>query len=158
MDWPAPDPEVEIYPMPSYPMLQVSDLVAAARWYQEALGFQHVFTMPGPDGSPRLVHLRWARYADLLLVPEARPAPGPRGLGVTLGYTLEEGTVDDLVARARAAGATIVSGPVDRPWNAREVTIADPDGYRLTFSRVIDTRLTWEALGVRLTRPNESLP
>jgi len=56
----------EIYPMPSFPILVVRDIEASSRWYQEVLGFEHIFTIPGPPG-PLLVHLRWTRYADLLL-------------------------------------------------------------------------------------------
>ncbi len=150
MNWPMPDPNVEIYPMPSFPMLRVSDLVASGKWYQEALGFQHVATLPGRDGQPSLIHLRWAKYADVLLVPEGEPIEGPCGLGVTLSYTLMEGSVDVLAERARQAGANILHGPVDQPWNVREVVIADPDGYRLSFTRVINPNLGWENLGKRL--------
>ena len=133
------DTPEEIYPMPAFPMLNVTDLAASARWYQEALGFQHIFTMPGPGGVPGLVHLRWVKYADLLLA--SRPAAdGPRGVGVTLSYSayLAERTVDDIAAQAAAAGATVAAPPADMPWNARECTIQDPDGYRLTFSQPIN--------------------
>ena len=56
--------------MPSFPTLAAGDLVAASRWYQDVLGFQLVFEMPGPSGAPVLIHLRWAKYADLLLVSD----------------------------------------------------------------------------------------
>jgi uncharacterized glyoxalase superfamily protein PhnB len=133
------DTTEEIYPMPAFPLLNASDLAASARWYQEALGFRHIFTMSGPGGQPQLVHLRWIKYADVLI--GARPvAPGPRGLGINLSFSayLAERTVDDIAAQAQAAGATIVTPPTDMPWNARECTIADPDGYHLTFSEPIN--------------------
>ena len=129
----------EIYPMPSFPVLNVTDLAASARWYQEALGFQHIFTMAGPGDVPLLVHLRWVKYADLLL--GARPvAPGPRGTGVVLTFSayLAERTVDAIAARAAAAGAHIVAPPAQMPWNSRECTIQDPDGYQLTFSEPVN--------------------
>ena len=28
----------------------------------------------------------------------------------------------------------IIEGPINRPWNARDVVIADPEGHRLTFT------------------------
>ena len=59
--------EEEIYPMPSFPMLIVKDLQASSDFYQNALGFKHIFSMPGPGGQPTLVHLRWVKYADLLI-------------------------------------------------------------------------------------------
>lgn len=30
-------------------------------------------------------------------------------------------------------GANVI-GPVSRPWNARGLTVIDPDGYRLVFA------------------------
>jgi uncharacterized glyoxalase superfamily protein PhnB len=156
MSWAMPDGKEAYYPMPAFPMLRVSDPAASARWYQEVLDFLHVFTAPGPGGRSMLVHLRWVKYADLLLVPEDEPPAEPHGLGVSLYFNfvderLESLTVDALAERARAAGATIVHGPADRAWNTREVTIADPDGYHLTFSRVINRGLGWEALGRQIT-------
>jgi len=110
----------EIYPMPSFPMLIVSDLEASAKFYQEALGFKHIFTMPGPGGKPALVHLRWLKYADLLisLPRDGQPIPEPRGAGISLSFQIMErfdGSVDALAEQAKANGANIVSGPLDQP-------------------------------------------
>lgn len=124
--------EKQIYPMPSFPLLAVSDMERSSRWYQDVLGFADVFTMRGRDGAPLLAHLRWCTYADILLTPTRAPIDGARGLGVRLNFATV--SADDIADRARAAGAEIVDGPVDRPWNARDVTIADPDGFRLVFT------------------------
>jgi len=119
--------------MQSFPTLVVRDVQAAARWYCDALGFTHVFAMPGPGGVPSLVHLRWVKHADLLLYPDRDGALADKatGLGVALNYSA--GDVDELARRAREHDATIVEGPVDRPWNVRELVVLDPDGYRLVF-------------------------
>ncbi|MEO8289232.1 MAG: VOC family protein [Chloroflexota bacterium] len=133
------DTNEEIYPMPSFPILNVTDLAASSRWYQEALGFRHIFTMSGPRGVPLLAHLRWIKYADLLL--GARPVEtGKRGLGMVLSFSayLAERKVDDIAAQAEAYGANIVAPPADMPWNTRECTIEDPDGYRLIFTEPIN--------------------
>ena len=132
----------EIYPMPSFPLLTVSDLPASARFYQEALGFKHIFTMPGPGGAPGLAHLRWVKYADLLLTRAraGQPLPQAAGAGVTLSFNLFDqfgGSLDALAAHARQHGAN-VTGPIDQPWNVHEVTVLDPDGYRLVFTAPIN--------------------
>lgn len=124
--------ERQIYPMPSFPLINVTDVERSSRWYQDTLGFADVFTMRSREGVSLLAHLRWCMYADLLLTPTRTPIESPRGLGIALNFATV--SADDVAARARAAGATILDGPVDRPWNARDVTIADPDGYRLTFT------------------------
>src|SRR4029079_17213260 len=122
----------EIYPMPAFPVIAASDLAISSRWYQDVLGFADVFTMRGPDNRPLLAHLRWSKWADVLITQAPVPVEPPRGRGITLNFmTLD---VDALAERARAAGANVLEGPVDRPWNARDVTIADPDGYRLNFT------------------------
>lgn len=126
----------EIYPMPSFPTLAVEDVLKSSSWYQEALGFSHVFTMPGPGGAPALAHLRWAKYADLLLRTGAQ-THAPKGVGVALNFALLGGSVDSLNAlaeRARSRGAVFINEPGDRPWNARDFTVADPDGFQLTFT------------------------
>lgn len=147
MQCPEIDPSIEIYPMPAFPTLEVSDLNASVRWYQNVLGFQHIATLPAPDGQPAVTHLRWAKYADLLLTPARSKATGPRGLGVTFYFAVSENRIDALADRARAAGSTILEGPIDRPWNIREVIIADPDGYRLSFGFGPLKPMTWEDVG-----------
>jgi len=125
--------EPEFYPMPSFPTLAVRDL-EASRGFYEALGFATVFVMPGPGGKPVLAHLRWTRHADLLLRIDPAPADGTKGLGVTFSFAVSDGALDALAERARANGARFLREPGDRPWNARDFTLADPDGFAITFT------------------------
>ena len=147
----------EIYPMPSFAGLEVADTAASSRFYREALGFADIFTMPGPGGKPMLVQLRFTKYADVLLRPAMGPSPGPKGLGFTLTFTLFEvslDAVDALADRARKAGATIVQEPGNRPWNARDFTVADPDGFRLTFTKgPVTSDLTFDEVINRASVP-----
>ena len=132
----------EIYPMPSFVTLAAKDTARSAAWYQDVLGFRHVATIPGPSGKPLLVHLRWVKYADLLLAAERAPVNEPKGSACTLCFSMfgrGEESVDPLADNARSGGATILAGPADTPWNTREVTIADPDGFRLNFTAPIRT-------------------
>ena len=36
----------EIYPMPFFPLLIVSDLETSSKFYQDVLGFKHIFPIP----------------------------------------------------------------------------------------------------------------
>ena len=129
--WRSAGWEREIYPMPSFPMLSVAALDRSIAWYLD-LGFADVFTGRAHDGTPFISHVRWCAFADLLLVPARERVAEPRGAGIRL--CLASTSADEVAARAAELGATIVEPPTDRPWNAREVTLADPDGYRLTFT------------------------
>ena len=135
--------ETQIYPMPSFPMLLVSDVEKSSAWYQTVLGFADVFTMRMADGKPIIVHLRWCMFSDLLLTPARTPLAAAPGAGITLNFATP--SADAIAERARSAGATILGEPTDRPWNARDVTIADPDGYRLNFTAPLGDEATRRA-------------
>ena len=138
----------EIYPMPLFPTLIVKDVEASSKFYQNALGFKHIFSMPGPDGRPSLVHLRWTKYADLLITKsrDGRDLPEPKGVGISLSFNMFEhfnGDIDAFAKHARDNGAD-VTGPIDQPWNVREVTVLDPDGYNLIFMVPINLNLSFD--------------
>lgn len=138
----------DIYPMPSFAGLEVADTAASSRFYQDALGFTEIFTLPNPSGMPMLVHLRWVKWADLLLRPAVGRFSGPKGLGISLTFTAFEGgldAIDALHERARRHGAKIIAEPGNRPWNARDFTVEDPDGFRLTFTKgPVNTDLSFD--------------
>lgn len=140
----------EIYPMPSFPILVVSDLEVSSSFYQNAVGFKHIFTMPGPGGQPALVHLRWAKYADLLITRprDGKELTGLKGVGVSLNFTMFDhfgGDIDGFAKHARENGAD-VHGPINQPWNVREVTVIDPDGYKLVFTIPINVNLDFNKM------------
>jgi uncharacterized glyoxalase superfamily protein PhnB len=145
----------EIYPMPLFPTLIVDDVEVSSNFYQNALGFKHIFTMPGPDDKPSLVHLRWVKYADLLITRprDGRQLAGPKGVGISLNFNLLEhfnGDMNAFAKHARENGAN-VTGPIDQPWNVREVTVLDPDGYRLIFSMPINLNLSFDEVIERVS-------
>lgn len=138
----------EIYPMPSFATLTVKDLEASSNFYQNALGFKHIFTMPGPGGQPTLVHLRWVKYADLLIAKsrDGKELSEPKGVGISLNFNLFDrfdGDIDAFAKHAREGGANVM-GPIDQPWNVREVTVVDPDGYRLVFTVPLNINLGFD--------------
>jgi uncharacterized glyoxalase superfamily protein PhnB len=141
----------EIYPMPSFPMLLVQDAEVSSRWYQEALGFAHIFTIPGHDGIPVVVHLRWTKYADVLLRREVGPREErSKGVGINLSFAVFGGSVDEIADRARHYGAKLESEPQNQPWNARDFSIRDPDGFLLTFTQgPVDPNFTMDRLIAR---------
>ena len=144
----------EIYPMPSFPTLAVEDLEASSSFYQNALGFKHIFTMPGSDGKPSLVHLRWMKYADILLTKSrtGKESSESKGIGISLNFSMFEHFNGDMAAfakHARANGAN-ANGPVDQPWNVREVTVIDPDAYMLKFTTPININLAFDEVMARV--------
>jgi uncharacterized glyoxalase superfamily protein PhnB len=125
----------EIYPMPMFATLAVPDVASVAQWYQDALGFGVMFTTPGPDGAPSLVHLRRRKYQDVLMVPAATGAVAAAP-SLTISFQADE-DVTALAERARAVpavGAAAIVGPIDTPWNTTDLRVTDPAGHRLVFT------------------------
>ena len=126
---------MEIYPMPMFATLAVSDVAAITNWYVQVLGCAVVFQAPALNGQPSLVHLRRKKYQDLLLVPRAT-SPAETASSVTLSFQTDN--VDELAAQARATaglGASSIEEPINTPWNTRDLRVTDPAGHRLVFTR-----------------------
>lgn len=123
----------EIYVMPAFVILAVQNVQDSARWYHDVLEFFVLFEMPG-----QLIHLRREKHQDILLKPatasDGETSDG-RGRGVSLCFsTGAVADVDRLAVRAAERNAAILEGPINRPWNVRELVLSDPDGYRIVLS------------------------
>ena len=135
----------EFYPMPVFFSLEVRDIAASAAWYQRALGFRSVYeASPGEGGKPNMVHLRRERYQDIMLFQAATGAELWGAESLTVNFSPGDTSVREIADSARAADSMKVEGPIERPWNVREVTVYDPDGYRLRFSEPIDLTKTFD--------------
>ncbi|HEX6151670.1 VOC family protein [Nocardioides sp.] len=120
-------------PRVSFITLAVSDLAATRRFYVDGLGWEPALEVPDdvlmfPVADKVLLSL-WVEPAF-----EAEVGPIRRGAGlapVTLAHNLAtKRGVDEVLADARAAGATEVADAVERDWGGYSGYFADPDGYR----------------------------
>ena len=110
--------------------LGVADLARSARFYEDGLGWRRgtddegvvFFQMPGTILSlyPR------AALAEDVGVAELASAPA----AVTLAYnTRSRDEVDELIAKAVSAGASLVKAAKDAFWGGYSGYFADPDGH-----------------------------
>jgi catechol 2,3-dioxygenase-like lactoylglutathione lyase family enzyme len=97
----------------------------------------------GHDGVLNGVHVRLGKYQDFNLVRAREVIHGP-GSGVKIYLLKDIPDIDAYAGELKAKGVNIIEGPVDRPWNLREIIISDPDGYRFVFSQVINTQMKFE--------------
>jgi catechol 2,3-dioxygenase-like lactoylglutathione lyase family enzyme len=119
----------DIYGMPAFVTFAVGDFERTLDWYVNGLDFIVLFSMPaGPHGQG-LVHLRRWRYQDIL-VRYGTPPGGEWSYSVMARH--EE--LEALAERARAHGGGSVQGPLNTPWNTRDVRFTDPDGYTVIYT------------------------
>ena len=107
------------------PVLRVTDLAAAVRFYRDVLGFT--------------VEFEYDDYVILEIghsqVHLATPAQGkPPGGGTVYVYCDE---VDEYFGKIRARGAKPAYEPCAQFYLMRDFMINDPDGNQLTFGRAL---------------------
>jgi PhnB protein len=112
-------------------MLTVTDVKAAAAFYQKAFGFTKRGIMTGPDGKP--IHAELILRGTTLMLGPEMPEMGSLS-AKTIGsspaslYLLTE-NVDKVVAKAVKLGAAPKGPVMDMFWGDRCGTVIDPEGY-----------------------------
>jgi uncharacterized glyoxalase superfamily protein PhnB len=131
------------------PMLSYEDGAAAIDWLTGAFGFREQVRFEDDDGT--VIHAELATVSGTIML--ATPTPdyvSPRRMReivaearkmaevpyVIDGVLVEVDDVDAHFARAREAGATILSEPEDVPdVGVRHYRVEDPEGHRWMFSQ-----------------------
>jgi catechol 2,3-dioxygenase-like lactoylglutathione lyase family enzyme len=112
----------------------VPDLDEAHRFYCDGLGWEPLLDVPGEVVFLQVGHGRvLALFGAQDLVEDigaGPPADAPRGAGVTLAQIV--GSVPEVaeaIARAEAAGATVLKPAQDTSWGGHHGYFADPAGF-----------------------------
>lgn len=113
--------------------MTVNDLQKSLAWYQDVLGFS-VDQKHERDGALRAVSLR---AGDVRIVigqdDGAKGLNRVKGVAISLQITTTQ-NIDEVAARAKAAGGLLADDPADTPWGARMFRIKDPDGFLFVIS------------------------
>lgn len=115
------------------PVLACNDVLATANWYADVLGFTIDSEFTGADWA-----MLWADGAQLFLSRRPDLAHAARGQEVLIACD----DVDAVHARHQQRGANIVSPIETKPWELREYTVEDPNGYHLRFQSWVGARET----------------
>lgn len=123
--------------------LAVDDLERTLCFYRDGLGFASSGIVgaefrderTGAAGAIAMFNLHdgmiLCAYPRSELAKDVGVAFGPAKSGeFSLGHAVaSRDDVDDLLARAEAAGATVLDKPHDRPWGIYSGYFQDPDGH-----------------------------
>jgi uncharacterized glyoxalase superfamily protein PhnB len=116
------------------PVVSTADVGATMAYYSSVLGFCELFSYGRPlvyagmhrDGAQ--LHISHdADFADLV---------AQQGLHPEIFLWAED--VDAWYAQHQRAGARIVEEISDRPWDARQYVVEDPNGYFIKIAQPID--------------------
>lgn len=119
--WNAPD---------VVPSIGYTDVPRAVEWLERVFGFRERSgaRLSWPGGART-----WIEIGDSLLsiaTVDASWLQAPRAAGSSVAMKVYVDDVDGHFARARAAGATIVSEPRDGFWGGRIYRVLDLEGHR----------------------------
>jgi len=108
------------------PVLRVPDVLAAARWLSETLGFRERLRIAA--------HRVQLVFGDGALVVAEASAPRAEPLDSVM---LRVENLDAAFASALAHGATVIHAPEDYPYGERQATVRAPFGHIFTLSQSI---------------------
>ena len=109
--------------------LFVEDMDAAKQFYREVFALQVKFEDDNSvvfDFGNTLINLLKTTAAPALIAPASVAS---REAGSRLQFTIEVDDVDAMCAELVARGATLLNGPMDRPWGIRTASFMDPGGH-----------------------------
>lgn len=114
------------------PYLCMVDAKRAMAWYAEVFGAEEMMRLPGPNDT--VMHGEVRIGDSVVMMGEQAPGYGAFGPGhyggTPVSMVLYVEKVDEAVARAVAAGATLERPVMDQPFGDRMGTIVDPFGHR----------------------------
>jgi catechol 2,3-dioxygenase-like lactoylglutathione lyase family enzyme len=123
--------------------LAVDDLPRALAFYRDGLGFDSAGVVgaefrdddTGAAGAIAMFNLQGGLILCVYPRPELAKDAGvtfgpPKSGEFSIGHAVaSRADVDTVLARAEAAGATILAKPHDRPWGIYSGYFQDPDGH-----------------------------
>ena len=115
------------------PTLTVNDIAKSISWYRDVLGFTVVDEMKYEEQVVGAV-IR-AGNAEFLLGQDdwAKGKERSKGTGFRL-YCVSVQDIDQIAADIKARGGELDHEPTDQPWGARDLSVVDPDGFKITIS------------------------
>ena len=122
------------------PYLIVKGAARALDFYRSAFGAVELVRMPGPGGA--VMHAEIRIGDSMIMLADEVPEMGYRGPetlgGSPVSLALYVESVDELFARALAAGAKVVRPLQNQFYGDRSGTLSDPFGHTCTLGTHVE--------------------
>ncbi|MEX2174617.1 MAG: VOC family protein [Pirellulaceae bacterium] len=132
------------------PYLVIGGAAQAIEFYKQAFGAKELFRMAGPGG--KVGHAEIKIGDSPIMLADEHPElgfKGPKSLGGTpVGIMLYVPDVDAVVAKAVAAGATVMRPVQNQFYGDRSGTLTDPFGHNWTIATHVED-VSHEEMGRR---------
>ena len=121
------------------PSLTVGDIEASLAYYVDVLGFSVVDRW---ENEGTLLGASVAAGEVSLMLGQDDWAQGrdrQKGVGFRLYCTTSQ-DVDRIAAGIKERGGELAQEPTDQPWGARDFSVIDPDGFKLSISGPLESK------------------
>ena len=116
------------------PSFTVGDLEMSLTFYRDVLGFGVEETWKNDEGSVMGMSLKAGDVSFMIGQDDWKKGRDrKKGEGLRI-YCETKTRVDDLAKRIEAKGGRLDQGPTDQPWGVRDITLTDPDGFKITIA------------------------
>src|SRR5262245_24884563 len=132
----APRPQRDVLALrPSSRSFTVNDRDESLAWYRDVLGFGVEETWKDEsDGRITGVSLKAGDVSFMIGQDDWKKGRDRRkGEGFRI-FCLTKGNVDRLAERIESKGGRLDQGPTDQPWGVRDISLTDPDGFKITIA------------------------
>jgi len=123
-----------------FPYMIVNDAKKAIEFYKQAFDAKEKFRLCEPSGRVGHVELEFGKTTVMLA--DEFPELGFRGPtaygGTTVTIHIHVDNADEVIARAVAAGATVVREPKDQFYGERSGSVRDPFGHMWNIGHHIE--------------------
>jgi uncharacterized glyoxalase superfamily protein PhnB len=115
------------------PSFTVNDLAKSLAWYRDVLGFGIEETWD-QEGKVVGVSLKAGDVSFMIGQDDWKKGRDRRkGEGFRM-FCMTKKNIDALAQGIKARGGTLDHEPTDQPWGVRDISVTDPDGFKITIA------------------------
>jgi uncharacterized glyoxalase superfamily protein PhnB len=116
------------------PSFTVNDLEKSTAWYRDVVGFAVEELWKDDAGKVMGASLRAGDVSFMIGQDDWKKGRDrQKGEGFRI-FCMTKSSVDDLAKKIEARGGRLDSGPTDQPWGVRDISLTDPDGFKITIA------------------------
>ena len=116
------------------PSFTVNDLDKSTAWYRDVVGFEVEETWKDDSGNVMGVSLKAGNVSFMIGQDDWKKGRDrQKGEGFRI-FCMTKANVDDLAKKIEAKGGRLDHPPTDQPWGVRDISLTDPDGFKITIA------------------------
>src|SRR5215467_9089416 len=119
------------------PSFTVNDLEMSLGFYRDVLGFGVEETWKDDLGHVRGISLKAGDVSFMIGQDDWKKGRDrKKGEGFRI-YCETKKNVDEIAKKIESKGGRLDSGPTNQPWGVRDITVTDPDGFKITIAKML---------------------